>query len=493
MSNNLKNKTISAAAWRMAEMLCQRAGSLIVSIVLARLLMPEEFGTVALLTIFVSLANVVVNAGFGQALVQRQHTTPLEESSVYFCNIGMAVLLYGVLYLTAPFVPLFYNKPELTVLCPLLRLSALSLIIGSFGQVQTTLLTKQLHFKPLFVVSLIVLLAQAIVGIALAYRGAGVWALAWSTLIAGMVRVGLISWLSNWRPTFQFSFSALAPLFGFGWKLLASGLLDTFFVQIYGLLIGRFYAPADLGFFNRGKQIPDTVSMSLTATISSVLFPAMAQVQSDEQRMQRMLEKCLQFVAFLLWPCLVGLAFTADPLIRVLLTDKWLPAVPYMQVVSVTMCLYPVHAINLQVLTAIGRSDLFLKLEIIKKMLLVLILIITVPFGVMAMLYGELLLSFVALVINTYFTQRLIGYPLYRQIVAVRGTIGAVLMMGIVVGLMRRLAWQDDLVQLGAQAFAGATVYLAVAHLSRNPAYLELQNLVIERWNKLKGKRIVYE
>lgn len=484
MSHNLKHKATKAATWRMADMLCQRAGGLVVSVVLARLLLPEEFGAVALLSIFIHIAYVFVNAGFGSALVQRKNTTLLEESSVFYCNIAMALLLYGIIYLLAPLVPVFYDKPEMVILCPLLRVSALNLITGSFCQVQISLLEKQLHFKPLFIVSVAVLLVQAVVGITMAYCEFGVWALVFSYLISEVFRTLLINVLSQWRPVFQFSFSALAPLFSFGWKILLSRLLDTFFVQIYSFLIGRYYTPADLAFYNRGKAWPHMLATSVTSTISSVLFPALSQIQNDKTRMKRAMQKSQQVLAFLLWPSLMGVALTSESLVRLVLTDKWLPAVPYMQIISVSMCLWPIHVTNLQILTATGRSDLFLKLEILKKTLVVIMLIIAFPFGIMAMVWGQLVISFGSLFINAHFTKKLIGYSLLDQLHALLSPLSGILVMVIGVAAVGLLPMADT-VSLGVRVCVGVSLYVGWAHLFKSSAYFELRGLFIGRIVKM--------
>lgn len=411
---DLKSRTVKGFFWRLAERFGTQGVGFLVALVLARLLGPEAYGTLALLTIFIAISNVFVDCGFGTALVRKKDATDQDFNSVFYLSLAVAAVFYGILYVSAPWIADFYHRP---VLVPLLRVLAFSVIINSVNGVQNAVLARELLFNLSFRIGLVQTVTNGLVGIAAAYAGLGVWALVWGTL-GGSLAGTLVRWfLIGWRPRLMFSFAALHGLFSFSWKLLCSALLDTFFVNLYGLVIGRVYTPSDLAFYNRGRQFPQAAMDAVNGSLTSVMFPAFSKLQDDTARLRNAVRKAFLLSTFAVFPLMALLAAVAEPLIRILLGEVWLPAVPFLQIACVIFALWPVHTINLQVLNALGRSDIFLKLEIVKKILSASVLFFSIRQGVLFLACMELVVSTpISAVLNSHPNGRLIGYGTRRQV-----------------------------------------------------------------------------
>ena len=360
MGDNLKEKAVTALFWSLLERFSQQGIQFVISILLARLLMPKEFGLIAMLTIFIAIAESFINSGFGQALIQKKNATHIDECSIFYFNIVVGVLAAGLLCLVAPWIATFYNQPLLVSLTYAL---SLNLIINSFGMAQTTLLTKHLDFKAQLKVSMIATFISGTIGIAMAFNGFGVWSLVAQSLSSNFFRTSLLWFFNTWRPSLSFSFASLRSMFVFGSRLLASGLLDTIFNNIYLVVIGKLFSPVTLGFYSRAKGLQQLPVSNISGIVSRVTFPVFSSVQSDKPRLKRGVHKALTILGMINFPTMIGLAIVAKPLTLVLLTVKWLPCVPYLQMLCMVGMLYPLQVINLDVLKAQGRSDIFLKLE----------------------------------------------------------------------------------------------------------------------------------
>ena len=454
--SSLRQKVIQGIIWRMLEQFGAQLITFVVSIVLARILGPEEFGTVALLTIFISLSQCLVNSGFGVALIQKKDADDLDFNSVFYFSLAISVVLYGVLWLGAPIIATFYGKPILTVV---LRVAAMKLFLDGINGVQNAVLAREMLFKLSFRITLSGTIASGIVGIWMAYAGYGLWALVWSSLISGFVAMGIRWFLIGWRPGLEFSWQRLKGLFHFGSKMLASGLLDTFFNQIYGLLIGKLYSPSDLAYFNRGENLPQMVMNSIQGSIGSVVFPALSKMQDDPGKIKMAMRKVLQMSSFFVFPMMFGLAAVAKPIVLLLLTEKWLPAVPYMQLACISYAFWPMHVANLQAVQALGRSDIFLKLEIIKKIAIVLVLAATFRDGVLAMAIGRMALAPFSVWVNSLPNKRLVGYSQFQQIQDIGP--GGFLALGMALAV-----WALSVLEIGpwvllfSQLFVGLSVYI---------------------------------
>lgn len=410
---NIKKKIFTSVIWRFCEQFSSQIVSFLVSIVLARLLGPKEFGTIALLTIFIALSGCIVNSGFGQALIQKKDADELDFNSVFYFSIFISIVLYILLFFSAPFIAKFYSEP---VLIPILRVTAIKLIFDAINSIQNAILSRKMLFSKSFIITLPSLILSGISGIYWAYKGYGVWSLAWSSLV-GSISATIIRWIIiGWQPRFIFSFFRLKELFNYGSKILISGLIDTFFTQIYGLLIGKFYSSKDLGFYNRGCNIPQISMTAIQGSISSVLFPALSKEQEDVQFIKKITRKSIQSSSLLIFPTMFLLAVISKPLILILYGEKWAFATPFMQIACISYAFWHIHATNLQVVLALKRSDIFLKQEIIKKILMLICIAITIPFGVIWLALGKIILIPFSCFINSYPNIKLINYTIIEQI-----------------------------------------------------------------------------
>jgi len=461
MSHSLKQKVISGVLWSGLERIGTQVVTFVVGIILARLLKPSDFGTITLITIFIALSQVFVLAGFGRALIQKREVTEQDYNSVFYLSLSVATLLYSVLYVAAPTISAFYKEP---VLINILRLLSLTLFLGAMNTVQYAVLSREMKFKLSFKVSLIAISVSGVVGISMAYCGWGVWSLVASNL-SGQVATTAALWaVVRWRPALIFSLSAVRQLFRFSSKLLASSLLDTFFNNLYNLIIGKLFNPAVLGHYSRGQSIPNLLMASLTDTISGVIFPALSACQTDRERVRDITRKAIRTTCFLTFPMMFGLAAVAKPLVLGLLTEKWLPCVPYLQLSCITLSFWPIHTANLQALTAMGESGTFLLLEIIKKALILVMIAGTFRYGVIAMVIGQAITGFFCAIINAWPSKRLIDYSimwqlkdLYPPLLLAIGMAGAVYGLGLFIG--------SPCLLLAAQVLCGMVIYFGGAKL----------------------------
>lgn len=453
--------------WRLAERFGAQGVALVVSIILARLLVPEVYGTIALVTVFTQILNVFVDSGFGNALIQKKDADDLDFSTVFYFNVAVCLLLYVGVFLAAPWIARFYNDLALT---PVVRVLSLTLIISGVKNVQQAYVSRTMQFKRFFFATLGGTIGAAVIGIAMAYFGFGVWALVAQQIFNATVDT-LILWITvKWRPKWMFSWQRLKGLFSFGWKLLASSLLDTVYSDLRQLIIGKLYTSSDLAQYNRGKQLPDLLVNNIDTSINSVLLPAMSQVQDDSARVKSMTRRAMKTSTYVIAPIMMGLAFTAEFVIRLLLTEKWMPCVPFLRIFCITYMFYPVHTANLNAIKAMGRSDLFLKLEIVKKVVGLIVLLSTMWFGVMAMAYSLLFTSITSQIINSWPNKKLLDYSYPEQIRDILPGILLAVLMGCCVYPIQWLGLPDA-VTLLIQVPLGAVIYIGVSAVLRLDSY----------------------
>lgn len=407
-----KNKVISSLIWKFLERGGVQGIQFVLSIILARLVTPEDYGVIALLLVFIQIATVFIQSGFNTALIQKKESDDLDFSSIFYLSFFVAGILYVVLFFTAPFVSRFYQSDLLT---KLLRVISLTLFFGAINSVQNAYVSKTMQFRRFFFSSMGAVIGSGIVGIVLAYKGFGVWALVFQQLVRDFLICVILWFTVKWRPKFMFSFSRVKSLFSFGWKLLVSGLLDTVFRNIYNLIVGRIYNKETLGYFNRGHQFPQVIATNLDGSIQSVMLPTLSSHNDDVTEVKRITRRSISMSAFLLMPCMFGLAAVAEPLVKVLLTDKWLPCVPFLQLACISYAIYPIHTANLTGINALGRSDVFLKLEIIKKLITILNIVFTIPLGIYAMAIGQVISAFISSFINAWPNKKLMNYTYFEQ------------------------------------------------------------------------------
>ncbi|VVS95290.1 lipopolysaccharide biosynthesis protein [Desulfoluna spongiiphila] len=475
MSNILKQKTVAALFWSASERFSQQGIQFIITIILARLLAPEEFGLIAMLTIFMAIAQSFIDSGFGQALIQKQDVTHIDECSIFYFNIFVGILAAVCLCLAAPWIAIFYNQPLLT---PLTYALSLNLIINSFGLVQTTLLTRHIDFKTQLKVSMIATAISGVFGITMAYNGFGVWSLVAQSLSSNFFRTVLLWFFNTWRPSLVFSFTSLRGMFAFGSRLLAAGLLNTFFVNIYLVVIGKLFSPVSLGYYTRAKGVQQLPTCTLSVIISRVTFPVFSSMQNDKPRLKSGARKALTMLVMINFPIMIGLAIVAKPLVLVLLTEKWLPCVTYLQLLCVVGMLYPLHVINLNVLTAQGRSDLFFRLEILKKILVTLSIGITYRWGIEAMLWGQIITSIIAYYVNAYYTRKLLDYSIFEQIYDVFPCFAGACIMGLCVYTLRYIHIEDNFIFFLSQIVIGLIIYIFICYIFKISSFIEFVEMM---------------
>lgn len=441
--------------WRFAERCGAQGISFIVSLVLARMLMPEMYGLIALVSVFINILAVFVDSGLANALIQKKKADDLDFSSVFYANILFCTVLYLLLFLAAPLLASFYRQPELI---PLVRVLGLILIISGLKNVQQAYVSRNMLFKRFFFATLGGTIVSALVGIGMAYRGYGVWALVVQTLLNSSIDACIL-WVSvPWRPKWIFSFQRLKSLFRYGSKLLASGVLDVAYNNLRQLIIGKLYTSADLAYYNKGNQIPNLFVTNINSSIDSVLLPTMSKVQEDCLRVKEMTRKSIMTSVYIMAPMMMGIAGIAPRLIPLLLTDKWSSCIPYLRIFCITYMFYPIHTANLNAIKAMGRSDIFLKLEIIKKIMGLLVLSITMWHGPMVMAYSLLLTSFLSQVINSYPNRKLLSYRYWDQLKDIAPALFLSVGMGIAVALLGTLPISTILL-LAIQVLAGIAIY----------------------------------
>ncbi len=399
--------------WRFFERVGAQAVSFIVQIVLARIIMPEAYGTIALLTVFTAILNVFVDSGLGNALVQKKDADNIDFSTVFFTNIFFCLTLYLLLFFASPLIAIFYKRQELV---PLVRVLGLTIVVSGVKNVQQAYVSKNLLFKKFFVSTLAGTIIAAVVGIYMAMNGYGVWALVAQQVVNVSIDTTILWFTVRWRPTFVFSFERLGKLFSYGWKLLVSALLETVYNNLRQLIIGRSYSAQDLAYFNRGKTFPNVIITNINSSISSVMLPVMSKEQDNLIHLKEMMRKCIVTSCYIMAPMMIGMAVMTPNIVSLLLTDAWLPCVPYMRIFCIIYIFYPIHTSNLTVISALGRSDLFLKLEIAKKIVGFTMLLISMHFGVMAMAYSLLVECFLGIIINTHPNKRLLNYSYLEQL-----------------------------------------------------------------------------
>lgn len=399
--------------WRFLERCGAQGVTFIVSIVLARLLDPTVYGTVALVTIFTTIMQVFVDSGMGNALIQKKDADDLDFSSVFYFNMAMCSALYLIMFFAAPLIASFYRMPELTAI---VRVLSFVVVISGVKNVQQAYVSRHLMFKRFFFSTLGGTIGAAVIGIAMAYLGFGVWALVAQMLFNAAVDTTILWITVKWRPKKMFSFQRLKSLFSYGWKLLASSLIDTVYNDLRQLIIGKKYSSGDLAYYNQGKKFPQLIVTNINTSIDSVLLPTMSKAQDDMAAVRSMTRRAIKTSTFLMMPAMIGLAVCAEPLVQLILTEKWLPCVLFLRIFCITYAFYPIHTANLNAIKAMGRSDLFLKLEIIKKTVGIIAILITMWISVQAMAYSFLVTTILNQIINSWPNKKLLNYSYLEQV-----------------------------------------------------------------------------
>ncbi|OKZ19027.1 MAG: lipopolysaccharide biosynthesis protein [Bacteroides sp. 43_108] len=483
--SDLKDKTVKGVMWSSIDRFSTQGIQFVFSILIARLLMPEDYGVVAMLNIFLSVSQKFIDSGFGTALIRKPDRTEIDFSTVFYFNIVVSIFFYVLLWIASPAIAAFYDIPLLE---DVTKVVALNLVINSFSGIPSAKLSISIDFKTRAKISLAVTLLTGFVGLWMAYNGFGVWALVAQSVFGSLLSTFLLWFFVRWMPGLMFSWKSFREMFSFGSKMLASGLLDTIYTNVYTLVIGKFFSPAMLGVYSRADGLAQYPSSNITNILQGVTFPVLCSIQNEPERLAGVYKRFLRLSAFIVFPLMVGLAAVADPLIRLVLTDKWEGAIYLLQIVCFALMWYPIHAINLNLLQVKGRSDFFLKLEIIKKIQGVIVLCITLPLGVVAMCYGRIVGSLLALIYNTYYTKKLISYGYFAQM----KDLLHILLHSLVMGAFAWGAVQvfdSQWMQLIVGILIGATYYLLGAKLMHFEELDELMSLINKKRNRPRWKR----
>jgi len=471
-----KNKVLNGLFWKVMENGGAQGVQFLVSLFLARLLSPAEYGVVAIITIFITIANVIVQNGFGTALIQKHQADEVDFSSVFYLNLLVAAGIYVMLFFAAPYIAEFYQNPEMTAL---IRVLAIILFPGAVTSVQSAFVSRKMEFKGLFLATLGASVLSGIVSVGMAYSGFGVWALAGQQIsyYFGLMMILFIT--ISWKPQFLFSIERLKSMFSFGWKLLCASLLDTVFNNIQGLVMGKIYNEEVLGFYNRGEQFPKLIVNNLGAAIQSVMLPALSVNQNDLDRVKSMLRRSIMTSSYLVLPMMAGMIAVADNLILALLGPKWSGSVIFLQIMCIAYSFWPIHIVNLQALNALGRSDIFLKLEIIKKTIGVIVLLIGIRYNAVVMVALKAAADFLCTFINAWPNKHLLNYSIFEQWKDILPSVFLAAVMGAAVygiGLLVPGVWLCLLVQI----LSGIIVYAALSWIIKPEVFCYL-------WKTMKG------
>lgn len=460
--------------WKFGERISAQLVTLLVSIVLARLLSPEDYGAIALVTVFITIANVFVSNGFGSALIQKKDADNVDFSSVFYVNVAFSLLIYICLYAMAPFVADFYNND---LLSPVMRVLSLRIPVAAINSIQQAYVSRNMMFKKFFFSTLFGTILSGIVGCVMAYQGFGIWALVGQYLTNTTVDTIILWFTVKWRPNLVFSFHRVKTLISYGWKLLASGLLDTGYNQLRSLIIGKKYSSSDLAFYNQGQKYPELVVVNINASISSVLFPAISSNQDDKSLVKSMTRRAIRISSYIMWPMMFGLMLVAKPLVSLILTDKWLPCVPFLQIACFTYGFWPIHTANLEAIKAIGRTDLFLKLEIIKKVIGLAILLLSMNYGVLAIAMSGIITTFTSCFINAYPNTQILNYKYREQFGDILPHMFVALLMCIIVYPLKFI-FANDFLLMGSQIVAGGLVYIGLSVIFKLDSFYYIADIL---------------
>lgn len=469
-----KKEVLISLFWKLLERGGNQGINFLVSIILARLLLPKEFGLIALITIFITLANVFVQSGLNTALIQKKDADELDFSSVFYTSIFFAGILYIILFYSSPYIAVFYGDPHLELL---LRVLSIILFFGAVNSIQIAIISRNMQFKKLFYSSLGAIIISGTVSVIMAYNGFGVWSLVVQQLTNQMLNTIIMWFTVKWRPRLKYSIKRMQGLLSYSWKILASNLVSTLFLDLRSLIIGKMYSAAMLGYFNQGKQFPSVIISNINGSIQSVMFPAYSSEQDNRIRVKGMVRRSIAISSFIVFPLMVGLAVIAEPLIKIVLTDKWLPTVPFLQIFCASYMLMPIHTANIQAIQALGYSGKVLKIELIKKSLELIVLLFSLKYGIYAIAVGTFITSLISVFINSYPNLKLLNYSYKEQIIDILPSFLLSITMGIIIYMVQYISFPSWLILI-IQIVMGIIVYIILASISKIESYLYLVNSI---------------
>jgi O-antigen/teichoic acid export membrane protein len=483
MSDNLKQKTIGGLFWSFIDSFANQGVQFVVGIILARILSPREFGLIGMLTIFIAISQSFIDSGFSSALIRKKDCSQTDYSTIFYFNLVIGVIFYIILFISAGAISAFFEEPQLKML---LQVLGLGLILNALGIIQRTILTKNINFKLQTKVSLVASIGSGVIAIAMALLDYGVWSLVALTLTRfGFTSLLLWIW-AKWKPLLVFSKKSFKELFAFGSKLLVSGLIDTTYRNIYYLIIGKYFSAIELGYYTRADQFKALPSQNLTGIISRVSYPILSSIQDDIPKLKAAYQKIIRSTMFVTFILMLGMAAVAKPMILTLIGEKWLPAVIYLQMLCFVGMFHPLHALNLNMLQVQGRSDLFLKLEIIKKILAVPIIIIGIIFGIKIMILGMMVNTTIAYYLNSYWSGKMLGYSFFQQVKDILPSLAVASVMSASVFGLNFIGINSPLLLLVIQIITGAILTILICELTNLNDYKFIKSTILDKLFKTK-------
>lgn len=484
-NKSLKKKTITGLFWSFSDLVLNQGIQFIIQVFLARLLLPEEFGLIGMITVFIGVSNSIIDSGFTNALIREENSSQDDYSTVFYFNLIMAAIMYITLYSIAPLISKFYNEPILT---SMLRILALTVIINSFGLIQRAILIKRIDFKTQTTINVISSIASGIIAIYCAYNGMGVWSLVIRSLIMQIIQSVLLCITNKWLPSLVFRMTSFKRLFNFGWKLMVSGLVDTVYENTYYLVIGKFFSATQLGYYTNARKLEDIPATSITASVQKVSYPVLSKFKDDDTRLKVVYKKIIKNSVFIIFPVMIGLAAIAKPFITVVFGEKWVESVYYFQLLAFGGMLLPLHAVNLNVLKVKGRSDLFLRLEILKKCISVILIagVLICKLGIWGLLSAYVLDSYISYFINSYYSGKTINYSTLEQIKDITPIFISTMLMGIITYSIGFILPCGNLMKGIIQIIIGVISYIGISLLLKVEELSDIYQIIIQNFKTFK-------
>lgn len=476
---SLKKQATTGLVWTFAQQFGNQIIGFVVSLVLARLLLPEEFGLIGMIAVFYSIGRGLMDAGLTQSLIRSNDVDEEDYSTVFYFNLAASALIYVLIFFLAPLIAQFYDQEILTAI---VRLYCITFIIDAFSAVQRTRFTKKMDFKTQTLITIPSTIIGGIVGVTMAFQGLGVWSLVWNQIVTALIGSIQLWIYAKWTPSLVFNVEKFKDHFNFGYKLTLSGLLNRIFNNIYLIVIGRYFSAAQVGFYTRAETMKQLPVTNISNALNKVTYPLFAGIQDDNKRLKSIYSRIMKMVVFIIAPVLIIAGALAEPTFRFLFTEKWLPAVPYFQILCGIGILYPVSSYNLNVLKVKGRSDLFLKLEVYKKILVIISIFIAIPFGIYGLLWSQVFMSILSFIINSYYTGKFIDYTAWQQI----KDILPILLLGVVVGVFVIICdylVMDlvDVLRILIGGSLGVILYAGLSYLFKFNSIHEIKNIILKR------------
>lgn len=486
---SMKQKTIRGLFWSFSDLIANQGIQFIVQIILARLLLPEHFGIIGMIFIFIAISNSLVDSGVSQALIREQNPSQADYSTVFYFNFFMSLGLYGVLYFIAPFISSFFHEPQLV---SIIRIISLGLIIYSIGIIQRTQIIKNINFKLQTKINIIAGISSGVIAIIFAFLGLGVWSLVIKMLSMQLIQSILYWFFNGWRPSFVFKFASFKRLFGFGAKITAAGLLSTIYSNIYYILIGRMFSATQLGYYTNASKLNEVASSSITTALQSVTYPVFSSIQNDEEKLKYGFKKIIRMSCFINFPALLGLAAIADPLVNIMFGEKWIHMVIYFQILCFAGMLYPVHAINLNILQVKGKSNLFLIISIIKRLNLTILIALAIwlKMGVIGLVGTTVIHSYISFWLNSYYSGKEISYSCLEQIKDISLFYVISIIMAFIVYTSGMFLPDNNFIKMFIQIFLGLVFYVGIGRLAKISELNEIRGIVLLLFNRFRLRKI---